>query len=771
MKKLIILFLSLIFLNSHSTAETFLIPNPQGLMMGARQISLGGTPTLLGDISGVLINPAVVGDIEELTFAVSNQTIMNEFNYFTFNFGHTFDLNLKQDNIITNIPLGFAISLGSISLNDIPETVDYYGFPQQTGTFSSGYNIVEATLGTTFYEQFYFDILNLGAGLKFVRNFVDTYSANTFGVDVGAIGTYNTNYLYLSRVEIALAIQNIISPAMRFNETSNESLLPFTVYVGAKADVLNETTHVFLTSFEKGLSLGVEGKLQENMTLRASTVFDKDTFDEFNAGAGIIFDNINLIPPFYKVSFRLDFNYTQHIFPMDNDPTYVVTLTSLGRAVPKSPTILYPNADMIITSKKQASINGIGPKNSSIRVYNNNEFYRTALTNKYGQWRINDLKLKEGENKIYIQSFDMLQDFSAKSNEVYIISDSEKPEIAVSVIPENNKLLKIEVKTNEKLSDLDVEIEGSKINLEETKTFKEKTDKDKVHKSIFRSSIYSGFLSYPNELKSGNIVPAEQYKIKIKAKDVAGNVFNSSEESFFASIEFPNDKHVHYNETLLVIGNTSNTVKNIFINEAPIAADQNNQFALSVALNPGKNLVKMTVETLNNQYLDYFMRVLRLVTYPDLNSKVKGRREIEFLSTLGVLVGDDDGNFYPTRIVTRQFITKLVANSLEEELPENLENDLYIDVPYDHPYAPSIKLAVDNGLVFAFPDGSFRPETQLTLDEAITLLSEAGIISYEEVENADVLVTRAELAEFLNYTPKFEKRINRLTNFDTGYNP
>ena len=161
MKKLIILFLSLIFLNSHSTAETFLIPNPQGLMMGARQISLGGTPTLLGDISGVLINPAVVGDIEELTFAVSNQTIMNEFNYFTFNFGHTFDLNLKQDNIITNIPLGFAISLGSISLNDIPETVDYYGFPQQTGTFSSGYNIVEATLGTTFYEQFYFDILNL----------------------------------------------------------------------------------------------------------------------------------------------------------------------------------------------------------------------------------------------------------------------------------------------------------------------------------------------------------------------------------------------------------------------------------------------------------------------------------------------------------------------------------------------------------------------------------------------------------------------------------
>ena len=148
---------------------------------------------------------------------------------------------------------------------------------------------------------------------------------------------------------------------------------------------------------------------------------------------------------------------------MDQDPSYLVTLTSLGRSVPKSPTILYPNADVIITSKKENDLNGIGPKNSSMRIYNNNEFFRTTLTNKYGQWKINNLKLKEGENKIHIQSFDMLKDFSSKSNEVYIISDTQAPELKTTVVPENDSTLKIEIQSNEKLSNLTVNINNTKV--------------------------------------------------------------------------------------------------------------------------------------------------------------------------------------------------------------------------------------------------------------------------------------------------------------------
>ena len=45
---------------------------------------------------------------------------------------------------------------------------------------------------------------------------------------------------------------------------------------------------------------------------------------------------------------------------------------------------------------------------------------------------------------------------------------------------------------------------------------------------------------------------------------------------------------------------------------------------------------------------------------PDINPRVKGRREIEFLSTIGILHGNDDGNFYPERAVTRQYLTKIM---------------------------------------------------------------------------------------------------------------
>ena len=45
----------------------------------------------------------------------------------------------------------------------------------------------------------------------------------------------------------------------------------------------------------------------------------------------------------------------------------------------------------------------------------------------------------------------------------------------------------------------------------------------------------------------------------------------------------------------------------------------------------------------------------------------------------------------------------------------------------------------------------------------------APSFSYEEVEDAERLVTRAELAEFLAYTPRFERKIARLIDWEKGY--
>ena len=50
-------------------------------------------------------------------------------------------------------------------------------------------------------------------------------------------------------------------------------------------------------------------------------------------------------------------------------------------------------------------------------------------------------------------------------------------------------------------------------------------------------------------------------QIDIFATDESGNSVEVGPLSFFGSITFPVDKHVHYNDTVLVIGNSSNLIE------------------------------------------------------------------------------------------------------------------------------------------------------------------------------------------------------------------
>ena len=789
-QKLILFYSILLSLSSILYGVTESISNPQALMMGARHISVGGSSAISGDVSGIMLNPASLGGIDELTFSLSTQKVLDSFEYMTLNFGHKTDLTIVKDDVKTTYPIGIGFSYGSVALKNIPEVINYYGFPLEVDSYSSGFNLFQASVGTTLYNKFYFDILEVGFATKFIQHYLDASVSSTFGLDVGVIGTYNIDSDLVNRIQIGNVIQNLVSPSLKL-ETGNEALLPVRSYLSLKADVINETTSVYVGNYEKGVSIGLEGNIEDQMTLRGSVIYDNSVVDEFNLGTGIIFDNINLIPPFYKVSFRLDLNYTQHIFPMNEDPSYIVSLTSLGRSIPKSPTILFPNSDLVLTSKKVTRISGIGPKNSSIRVFNNGKFYRTALTDKYGEWSVNNLSLYEGDNVIYIQSFDMLKDFSSKSNFVYIISDSEQPEIGVKIFPQDNNSLLIQVKSLEKLSDLEFYLDSKKVNLKKIDDpevkfngyssdhisekgrklpfLKASSDSLTLHDSVYQDQYYSAKIPLPRDFISGSIVPNNRMKYYVKAVDLSGNEFDSGDNHFFASVSFPEDKHVHYNDSLLLIGDSSNLISALFVNDQPVISDDSFKFSTAVLLKPGKNLLKVSVQALNDEIMDYYLRVLRLVTYPDLNLKTKGRREIQFLSTLGVLVGDKDGNFYPTRKVTRQYLTKLIVNSLNIEIPEFVDFDLYSDVSKDDSYAPYIQVAVDNGLMYAYPDGTFRPSRELTLTETIDVLSSAGLIDSEDVDDEGNTITRAELAEYLSYTPNYEKKINRLINFDLGY--
>ena len=50
--------------------------------------------------------------------------------------------------------------------------------------------------------------------------------------------------------------------------------------------------------------------------------------------------------------------------------------------------------------------------------------------------------------------------------------------------------------------------------------------------------------------------------------------------------------------------------------------------------------------------------------------------------------------------------------AMNDRIEENVLFDLFNDVPSTHPFATYIQYALNNGLIFAFSDGTFKPMTK-----------------------------------------------------------
>ena len=93
---------------------------------------------------------------------------------------------------------------------------------------------------------------------------------------------------------------------------------------------------------------------------------------------------------------------------------------------------------------------------------------------------------------------------------------------------------------------------------------------------------------------------------------------------------------------------------------------------------------------------------------------------IDSLSDMGVLGGFPDGTFRPNAPVTRaQFAT--IANKVFQ-LDSQAAISPFRDVPNTHWAASNIAAANNSGLVAGFPDGSFRPEQNVTRAQSLVVM-------------------------------------------------
>lgn len=96
--------------------------------------------------------------------------------------------------------------------------------------------------------------------------------------------------------------------------------------------------------------------------------------------------------------------------------------------------------------------------------------------------------------------------------------------------------------------------------------------------------------------------------------------------------------------------------------------------------------------------------------------------EVQTIRALGILVGDSAGNLNLGGSVTRaQFAKMLVsASAYKDSVGDGEGVSLFKDVKSNHWASQYIKIAVDEGWMTGYTDGTFRPGQTITLEQACT---------------------------------------------------
>jgi hypothetical protein len=109
------------------------------------------------------------------------------------------------------------------------------------------------------------------------------------------------------------------------------------------------------------------------------------------------------------------------------------------------------------------------------------------------------------------------------------------------------------------------------------------------------------------------------------------------------------------------------------------------------------------------------------VPFPDVTN---GHRDaVLALADAGIINGCADNRFCPSRGLTRGQMASLLSRALD--MRASSDEDRFPDVPAGHPHRAGIHAMVEAGVVDGYPDGRFRPETQLRRDHMATFLTNA----------------------------------------------
>ncbi len=109
-------------------------------------------------------------------------------------------------------------------------------------------------------------------------------------------------------------------------------------------------------------------------------------------------------------------------------------------------------------------------------------------------------------------------------------------------------------------------------------------------------------------------------------------------------------------------------------------------------------------------------------SFPDVEAGSAAAEAISTLADLGILKGDDNGNYNPDAVVTRAEMATIVARiqGYEGDIAASATN--FTDVPSTHWASGYVALAAGQGIVNGYGNGAFGPDDTVKYEEAIKMI-------------------------------------------------
>lgn len=196
-------------------------------------------------------------------------------------------------------------------------------------------------------------------------------------------------------------------------------------------------------------------------------------------------------------------------------------------------------------------------------------------------------------------------------------------------------------------------------------------------------------------------------------------------------IKEPSDKLITFDEKIKITGTVVDpAAKKLKINDSPVKFTLKGEFDLPAALAVGRN--KFTLNILDGAekiMQTKQVRALRLVKFPDVLAGYWVDRPISLLAMQGIITGYPDGSFKPEGNITRAEMCTLLMKTISPASAE--AEDSFKDVSTKHWAAAKVTRAAKLGVVKGYPDQTFRPNGLITRAEGLAMVARFAGISEE----------------------------------------